>query len=242
MIMCLDLTGDVHAVCRLTGVCERVKRILQVAQQTTVEIDSLYDGIDFSMPITCPELPGHWDLSHGTFQVAEEFRTVSTLQCRDNKGATYDACSGPVATEPRRPVVDRLCHKDICVTELANCKSMDGVTGCDTDVVNFTESMTVPGLYRDAVTSADQHVDVKMSSQPRVTGALCCSCTVKLVFLSLVVLLLLTCGYMIHVQLLQEVTCICDRFSWVPANNLGLPKCMAEAPVQHSSAGSSAVL
>jgi L1 cell adhesion molecule like protein len=47
-----DLTSNARALRRLRTACERAKRALSSAAQTTVEIDSLYEGIDFYTTIT----------------------------------------------------------------------------------------------------------------------------------------------------------------------------------------------
>ncbi|KAF1949456.1 heat shock protein-like protein [Byssothecium circinans] len=47
-----DLSGDARALRRLRTACERAKRTLSNATQTTVEIDSLFDGEDFNSNIT----------------------------------------------------------------------------------------------------------------------------------------------------------------------------------------------
>jgi L1 cell adhesion molecule like protein len=47
-----DLTSNARALRRLRTACERAKRALSSAAQTTVEIDSLYEGIDFYTSIT----------------------------------------------------------------------------------------------------------------------------------------------------------------------------------------------
>ena len=47
-----DITGDARALRRLRTACERAKRTLSNATQTTVEIDSLFDGEDFNAQIT----------------------------------------------------------------------------------------------------------------------------------------------------------------------------------------------
>jgi len=47
-----DITSNARAVRRLRTACERAKRALSSAAQTTVEIDSLYEGIDFYTSIT----------------------------------------------------------------------------------------------------------------------------------------------------------------------------------------------
>jgi L1 cell adhesion molecule like protein len=47
-----DLGGDARALRRLRTACERAKRTLSSGAQTTIEIDSLFDGEDFNMQIT----------------------------------------------------------------------------------------------------------------------------------------------------------------------------------------------
>jgi len=47
-----DISGDARALRRLRTACERAKRTLSNGTQTTVEIDSLFDGTDFNSQIT----------------------------------------------------------------------------------------------------------------------------------------------------------------------------------------------
>ncbi|CAN6329503.1 unnamed protein product [Urochloa humidicola] len=47
-----DITGNPRALRRLRTACERAKRTLSSTAQTTIEIDSLYEGIDFYSTIT----------------------------------------------------------------------------------------------------------------------------------------------------------------------------------------------
>merc|ERR1719372_20688 len=47
-----DITGNARALRRLRTACERAKRTLSSTAQTTIEIDSLYEGIDFFSSIT----------------------------------------------------------------------------------------------------------------------------------------------------------------------------------------------
>jgi heat shock protein 1/8 len=47
-----DMSGDPRALRRLRTACERAKRTLSNGTQTTVEIDSLFDGEDFNSQIT----------------------------------------------------------------------------------------------------------------------------------------------------------------------------------------------
>ncbi|KAK7459971.1 hypothetical protein CaCOL14_009075 [Colletotrichum acutatum] len=47
-----DLSGDPRALRRLRTACERAKRTLSSGAQTTIEIDSLFDGEDYTTQIT----------------------------------------------------------------------------------------------------------------------------------------------------------------------------------------------
>lgn len=67
-----DMSGNQRAVRRLRTACERAKRSLSSAAQTSLEIDSLFEGIDFYTTITrarFEELCG--DLFRGTLQPVE---------------------------------------------------------------------------------------------------------------------------------------------------------------------------
>ncbi|KAL0222572.1 hypothetical protein RCL1_002426 [Eukaryota sp. TZLM3-RCL] len=48
----MDPSGNPRAVRRLYAACERAKRTLSSSAQTTIEIDSLYEGVDFFTTIT----------------------------------------------------------------------------------------------------------------------------------------------------------------------------------------------
>ncbi|KAK9743304.1 hypothetical protein RND81_03G230800 [Saponaria officinalis] len=47
-----DIAGNARALRRLRTACERAKRALSSTSQTTIEIDSLYEGVDFYATIT----------------------------------------------------------------------------------------------------------------------------------------------------------------------------------------------
>ncbi len=47
-----DITGNAKALRRLRTACERAKRTLSSTAQTSIEIDSLYEGVDFYTSIT----------------------------------------------------------------------------------------------------------------------------------------------------------------------------------------------
>ena len=47
-----DISGNPRAVRRLRTACERAKRTLSASASTTIEIDSLFEGVDFNTSIT----------------------------------------------------------------------------------------------------------------------------------------------------------------------------------------------
>lgn len=79
-----DLTGNARAMKRLKQSCERVKRSLSSQAQSSIELDSLFDGVDFASNITRARFE---DLN------GEFFRTVTELmeKClKDSKLAKSD--------------------------------------------------------------------------------------------------------------------------------------------------------
>merc|ERR1712146_407891 len=48
----MDLAGNQRALRRLRTQCERAKRTLSSSTQATIEIDSLFDGIDYSCSLS----------------------------------------------------------------------------------------------------------------------------------------------------------------------------------------------
>lgn len=68
-----DLSTNARALRRLRTACERAKRTLSSAAQTSIEIDSLFEGIDFYTSLTrarFEELCG--DLFRGTLEPVEK--------------------------------------------------------------------------------------------------------------------------------------------------------------------------
>ena len=47
-----DIADNPRALRHLRTACERAKRTLSSAAQTSIELDSLYEGIDFYSPVT----------------------------------------------------------------------------------------------------------------------------------------------------------------------------------------------
>merc|ERR1712045_113187 len=76
-----DLTGNKRALRRLRTACERAKRTLSASAQATIEIDSIYDGIDFYTNISrarFEELCA--DLFKGTLEPVQKSLTDAKLE------------------------------------------------------------------------------------------------------------------------------------------------------------------
>ncbi|GAA5986819.1 hypothetical protein JCM5350_005251 [Sporobolomyces pararoseus] len=68
-----DLTTNARALRRLRTACERAKRTLSSAAQTTIEIDSLFEGVDFYTSITRARFEELCqDLFRGTMEPVEK--------------------------------------------------------------------------------------------------------------------------------------------------------------------------
>lgn len=68
-----DLTGNARSVRRLRTACERAKRTLSSSTQASIEIDSLFEGIDFYTTITRARFEElNADLFRGTLEPVEK--------------------------------------------------------------------------------------------------------------------------------------------------------------------------
>nr|ACS12895.1 HSP70-1 [Chironex fleckeri] len=79
-----DITGNKRAVRRLRTACERAKRTLSSSKQASIEIDSLFEGIDFYTSITrakFEELNG--DLFRGTIEPVEKAMRDTKLEKKE---------------------------------------------------------------------------------------------------------------------------------------------------------------
>merc|ERR1719191_800393 len=64
-----DLTSNKRALRRLRTACERAKRTLSASTQANIEIDSLFEGVDFYTSITRARFE---DLCRGTLDPVEK--------------------------------------------------------------------------------------------------------------------------------------------------------------------------
>eukprot|EP00300_Choanocystis_sp_HF-7_P016848 c19553_g2_i1.p1 GENE.c19553_g2_i1~~c19553_g2_i1.p1 ORF type:complete len:677 (+),score=66.22 c19553_g2_i1:51-2033(+) len=68
-----DISGNARAVRRLRTACERAKRTLSASTQASIEIDSLYEGVDFFTNITRARFEElNQDLFRGTLEPVEK--------------------------------------------------------------------------------------------------------------------------------------------------------------------------
>ncbi|CAH8293738.1 unnamed protein product [Schistosoma turkestanicum] len=82
-----DISGNKRAVRRLRTACERAKRTLSSSTQTNVEIDSLYDGIDFYTTITRARFE---ELCFDLFQATLEPVSKSIKDAKLDKGQVHE--------------------------------------------------------------------------------------------------------------------------------------------------------
>ena len=79
-----DLSGNARSLRRLRTACERAKRTLSSATETTIEIDSLFEGVDFFSSITRTKFEELcMDLFRGTLQPVEKVLTDSKIPKAD---------------------------------------------------------------------------------------------------------------------------------------------------------------
>lgn len=82
-----DMSDNKRAVRRLRTACERAKRTLSSSTQASIEIDSLFDGVDFYTSITRARFEElNADLFRGTLEPVEK----SLRDAKMDKGQVHD--------------------------------------------------------------------------------------------------------------------------------------------------------
>ena len=98
-----DLSGNKRAVRRLRTACERAKRTLSSSTQASIEIDSLFEGIDFYTSVTRARFEElNADLFRGTMEPVEKALRDAKL----DKATIHDIVL--VGGSTRIPKVQRL--------------------------------------------------------------------------------------------------------------------------------------
>jgi heat shock protein 1/8 len=95
----VDISGNAKALRRLRTACERAKRILSSTTETTIEVDSLYNGIDFSSIITRAKFA---ELNMGLFRKSIELVEKCLTDAKMDKSEIHDVVlSGGSSRIPR---------------------------------------------------------------------------------------------------------------------------------------------
>eukprot|EP00850_Spirogloea_muscicola_P008171 SM000043S15799 [mRNA] locus=s43:261936:265248:+ [translate_table: standard] len=113
-----DITGNPRALRRLRTACERAKRTLSSTSQTTIEIDSLYEGIDFYSSITRARFE---ELNMDMFRRCMEPVEKCLRDAKMSRGDIHDVVL--VGGSTRIPKVQQLLQDSFNGKEL--CKSIN---------------------------------------------------------------------------------------------------------------------
>ncbi|KAG7974037.1 hypothetical protein I3843_06G026800 [Carya illinoinensis] len=82
-----DISGNAKAMRRLRTECERAKRVLSSALDTTIAVDALYEGIDFSSNITCSKFS---ELNMDFFKKSVKLVEKCLADAKLDKGSVHD--------------------------------------------------------------------------------------------------------------------------------------------------------
>eukprot|EP00873_Tetraselmis_striata_P025635 jgi/Tetstr1/445899/TSEL_033528.t1 len=113
-----EITGNPRAMRRLRTACERAKRTLSASAQTSVEIDSLYEGVDFFTSITRARFE---ELNADLFRKCIEPVEKVIKDAKMDKGTVHDVVL--VGGSTRIPKVQELLQNFFNGKEL--CKSIN---------------------------------------------------------------------------------------------------------------------
>ncbi|CAN1769792.1 Heat shock cognate 70 kDa protein [Linum perenne] len=113
-----DITGNPRALRRLRTSCERAKRTLSSTAQTTIEIDSLYEGVDFYSTITRARFE---ELNMDLFRKCMEPVEKCLRDAKMDKSSVHDVVL--VGGSTRIPKVQQLLQDFFNGKEL--CKSIN---------------------------------------------------------------------------------------------------------------------
>merc|ERR1712158_294908 len=137
-----DMTGNKRAVRRLRTACERAKRTLSASAQANIEIDSLFEGIDFYTSITrarFEELCS--DLFRGTLEPVEK----ALRDAKMDKSSINDIVL--VGGSTRIPKVQKL------ISDFFNGKELN-------KSINPDEAVAYGAAVQAAILTGEQHESV----------------------------------------------------------------------------------
>ncbi|CAG8629882.1 4941_t:CDS:2 [Funneliformis mosseae] len=132
-----DLTTNARALCRLRIACERAKRTLSSSAQTSIEIDSLFEGIDFYTSLTRARFEDlNQDLFRSTMEPVEKVLRDSKI----DKSSIHEIVL--VGGSTRIPKIQKM------VSEFFNNKEPN-------KSINPDESMAYGAAIQAAILSGD---------------------------------------------------------------------------------------
>merc|ERR1711953_1033032 len=137
-----DISGNKRALRRLRTACERAKRTLSASAQANIEIDSLFEGIDFYTSITrarFEELCS--DLFRGTLEPVEK----SLRDAKMDKSAIHDIVL--VGGSTRIPKIQKL------ISDFFNGKDLN-------KSINPDEAVAYGAAVQAAILTGEQHESV----------------------------------------------------------------------------------
>ena len=109
-----DITGNPRALRRLRTSCERAKRTLSSSSQTSIEIDSLYEGVDFYSSITRARFEElNMDLFRKCMEPVEKCLRDAKM---DKSTVRYSACC--TGYTPAPPACTHACITSTCTSLL----------------------------------------------------------------------------------------------------------------------------
>ncbi|CAI9092418.1 OLC1v1027647C2 [Oldenlandia corymbosa var. corymbosa] len=109
-----DISTNLKSIRRLRTACERAKRILSSCGETKIDIDSLFQGIDFSATITRPKFE---DMNSDLFTKCIEIVEKCLMDAQMNKNALDDVVlAGGSSRIPKlqQMLQDLLNGKELC--------------------------------------------------------------------------------------------------------------------------------
>ncbi|KAK2976858.1 hypothetical protein RJ640_009309 [Escallonia rubra] len=117
-----DISGNARALWTLRTSCERAKRILSSTAHTTIEIDSLFEGVDFYATITRARFE---ELNKDLFRKCIELVEKCLRDARMVKSSVHDVVL--VGGSTRIPKVQQLVQDFFNGKELCKCINPDEV-------------------------------------------------------------------------------------------------------------------
>ncbi|CAL9771313.1 unnamed protein product [Musa acuminata subsp. burmannicoides] len=120
-----DISGNPRALRRLRTACERAKRTLSSTAQTTIEIDSLYEGIDFYSSVTRARFE---ELNMDLFRKCMEPVEKCLRDAKMDKSSVHDVVL--VGGSTRIPKVQQLLQDFFNGKELCKSINPDEAVAC----------------------------------------------------------------------------------------------------------------